>query len=167
MYIYTFSEIIYKENFSLKNRILSCKCLHIKKSKMQKSVVFSGFFPTWRWRERGPVMRPSTTWTGGLAAYGETALLENTDNTTRPTMVYCIRTACVCASQHTHASPLGYQRISEGAIFEMSSRRVWDLRSVIVASIITATIVPEFIGISIKASTCVSSDRWAFFLSSV
>lgn len=104
-------------------------------------------------------MRPSTTWTGGLAAYGETALLENTDNTTRPTMVYCIRMTCVCASQRTHASPLRYQRISEGAIFEVSSRRVGDLRSVVVASIITATIVPEFIGISIKASTCVSSDR--------
>jgi len=73
--------------------------------------------------------------------------------TTRPTMVYERR--CVCASELCRPLLLGHlecARISEGAIFEMSSRRARDLRSAVVASIITATIVPVFIGISIKAA---------------
>lgn len=69
IYIYTFSKVIIcKENF-LTNRIFSInknKYLYIKKSKMQKFVVFSGFFPTWRWRERGLL------W--GLVPHGRAAL---------------------------------------------------------------------------------------------
>lgn len=64
--------------------------------------------------------------------------------------------ACVCVRVWAEASPprgpRERARISEGAIFETSGRRARDLRSAVVASIITATIVPEFIGISIKAA---------------
>lgn len=74
-----------------------------------------------------------------------------------PTMVYTSgmrMLVCMCVHQHAQTSPLKPEcaRISEGAIFETSSRRARDLRSVVVASIITATIGSKFIGISIKAT---------------
>lgn len=68
-------------------------------------------------------------------------------------MVYASDWPAFALHRRARAPLLGPEtRISEGAIFETSRRRAGDLRSLVVASIITATIVPEFIGISIKAA---------------
>jgi len=74
-----------------------------------------------------------------------------------PTIVYTsgMRTfVCVRALACTHVSLQVSQcaRISEGTIFETSSRRARDLQLVVVVSIITAVIGSKFIGISIKVT---------------
>jgi len=93
-----------------------------------------------------------------LAAYGETALLESTNNNTTNNGVRAM--ACVCAPASVHASPLESTRESWKEPFSKRAAVVRDLRSAVVASIITATIVPEFIGISIK----LRSERTYFLL---
>lgn len=129
----------------------------IKSKRCENLSYFPDFFPH-DCDERGACYEVQYHTDGGLAAYGETALRENTDNTTRHTNNSVLYTSgvcvCVCISTCARYSSRvrASARISEGAIFEMSSRRAWDLRSVVVASIITATIVPEFIGISINAA---------------
>jgi len=130
---------------------------------MRKSVVFSVFF-----RDNGERIcraryevqyhtdrRPCRIWRDGSA---------------REYQQWCIRAVCVyqymCAYQQ-HASLLECKQISEGAIFETSSRRVRDLWSVVVASIITATIGSEFIGISIKTTLVFSLvNESSFFVNS-
>jgi len=119
----------------------------------RKSIVFSGFFSHGRQKStRGPLWGPVPD---GWSALPHMArrLSSRVPTTTRPTMVY---TACVCAwalcACLSSRESREFARILEGAIFETCSRRAKDLRSVVVASIITATIVSEFIGINIKAA---------------
>lgn len=79
----------------------------------------------------------------------------------------CIRDVLACVFVCAHASLRASQRrrdalrISEGAIFEASGCRVGDLRLLVVAPIITATIAPRSIAISIKAAQAFTRIFWS------
>lgn len=125
------------------------------------SRIFRVFSPLTRtMRHAGPVMRPSTTRTQAALPHMARRLSSRvTDNNTTDNGVRA-RASSLRAAKTRCDAP----RISEGAIFETSSRRAGDLRSLVVASIITATIVREFIGISIKAARAerIFCGQWEF-----
>lgn len=86
----------------------------IKSKRCENLSYFPDFFPR-DCDERGACYEVQYHTDGGLAAYGETALRENTDNTTRHTNNSVLYTSGVCVCVHLNVRTLFLSGMSECA----------------------------------------------------